>query len=181
MKKIGVIVGSLRKESYNRKVAEYMVAHMPEGYEAEIMEIADLPLYNPDLDKENIPAPWAEFRQAVREKDAFLFVTPEYNRSIPAAIKNAVDIGSRPPSNQVWDGKAAAVISASPGKIGGFGSNKHLNQSLASLNMLLMPNPEVYLSEIHKAFNEKGELEDARTKTFFEKVIQAFIQWIDRF
>lgn len=180
MKRIGIIVGSLRKESYNRKVAKYILDHFPEGYEVQFMDIGNLPLYNQDLDHKNVPESWAAFRQTAREMDAFLFVTPEYNRSIPAAIKNAVDIGSRPPKDQVWDGKAAAVLSASPGKIGGFGSNKHLSQSLASLNVLLMPNPEVFLSNIHTALNEKGEVEDARTKEFLEKVIQAFIEWIER-
>src|SRR5437870_5730731 len=110
-----VLVGSLRKESFNRKMAKAMAALAPESLKLDIVEIGQLPLYNQDLDGEAPPAPWASFRQRIRAANAVLFVTPEYNRSVQGALKNAIDVGSRPYGKSSWDAKPAAVVSVSPG------------------------------------------------------------------
>jgi chromate reductase len=107
-----------------------------------------------------------------------LLVTPEYNRSIPAALKNAVDVGSRPYGHNAWNGKPGAVVSASPGATGGFGANHHLRQSLMSVNVRVMPQPEVYLSAADKLFDADGKLDNQRTREFLQKFMQAFAAWI---
>src|SRR3954470_19883701 len=141
---VAVLVGSLRKDSLNRKLAHAMIEMAPTSLKLEEIPIIDLPLYNPDLD--DVPlAPWAALRQRIKRSDAVLFVTPEHNRSVPAALKNAIDIASRPYGASAWNGKPAAVVSASPGAIGGLGANHHLRQSLVFLNMPAMPQPEAYI------------------------------------
>ena len=129
-----VIVGSLRKDSLNRKAANAIAAIAPASLRFEIVEIGQLPFYNQDLD-EAPPAAWTAFRDRVRAADAVLFVTPEYNRSVPGVLKNAIDVGSRPYGKSVWSGKPAAIVTVSPGAIGGFGANHHLRQSLVYLDM----------------------------------------------
>eukprot|EP01034_Spumella_vulgaris_P002401 gene2401-3123_t len=132
---IAVLVGSLRKQSINRKVAQALAQLAPANLKLSIVEIGELPLYNEDLDGSAPPAAYSTFRQQVAAADAVLFVTPEYNRSVPAALKNAIDVGSRPYGQSVWSGKPGAVISVSPGAIGGFGANHHLRQSLVFLDV----------------------------------------------
>ena len=135
-KKIAVFVGSLRKESFNRKMAKALIGLAPESLQLEIVEIGGLPLYDQDLDDEGRPpSAWTAFREQVKSFDGFLFVTPEYNRSVPAVLKNALDVGSRPYGKSIWGGKPGAVMSVSPGAIGGFGANHHLRQSLVFLNV----------------------------------------------
>ncbi len=136
---IAVLVGSLRKESINRKVALALAELAPANLKLNIVEIGDLPLYNEDLDGASPPAAYSTLRKQVSSSDAVLFVTPEYNRSVPAALKNAIDVGSRPYGQSAWSGKPGAVISVSPGAIGGFGANHHLRQSLVFLNVPCMP------------------------------------------
>jgi chromate reductase len=136
MYKIAVLVGSLRKESFSRKIAENVVTLFPEGYETVFVDIGNLQLYNQDYDDEDrAPEEYNIFRNKMRNIDAVLFVTPEYNRTMPAVLKNALDVGSRPYGSSVWDGKPALIISQSPGSISGFGANHHLRQSLTFLNM----------------------------------------------
>jgi len=139
-KKIAIIVGSLRKDSVNRKVAKALIALAPESLKLEIIEIGRLPLFNQDLE-ETPPVEWTAFRESVKGVDGVLFVTPEYNRSVPAALKNALDVGSRPYGASVWNGKPGAVVSASPGTLAGFGANHHLRQSLVFLNVPTMAQP----------------------------------------
>src|SRR4051812_35268894 len=143
-KKIAVIIGSLRKESITRKVALELFALAPPSLEFEIVEIGELALYNQDLEENGATAPqaWTQFRERVKGADGVLFMTPEYNRSVPAALKNAIDVGSRPYGSSVWSGKPAAIISVSPGAIGGFGANHHLRQSMVFLDMPLLQQPE---------------------------------------
>ncbi len=141
---VAVIVGSLRKDSINRKVARALMELAPKGLTLSMAEIGQLPIYNQDGD-DNPPAEWTAFRERIRAVDAVLFVTPEHNRSVPAALKNAIDVGSRPYGKSVWSGKPGAVVSASPGAIGGFGANHHLRQSLVFLNVPAMPQPEAYI------------------------------------
>ena len=133
---VAVLVGSLRKASLNRKLAAALIKLSPEALRSEVIEIGELPLYNQDLeDATEPPTAWTTFRHRIKGFDAVLFVTPEYNRSVPGVLKNALDVGSRPSGKSVWNSKPAAVVSATPGAIGGFGANHHLRQALAFLNM----------------------------------------------
>ena len=176
---VAVFVGSLRKESFNRKMANALVAMAPEPLKLEIVEIRQLPLYNQD-DDANPPAASATFKQRVQKADAVLFVTPEYNRGIPGVLKNAIDIASRPYGTSAWDRKPGAVISVSPGAIGGFGANHHLRQSLVFLNVPALQQPEAYIGNAAKLFDESGKLTDAPTRDFLQKFLQAFADWIER-
>ena len=177
-RKIAVFVGSLRKESFNRKMAKALIALAPESLKLEIIEIGELPLYNQDLD-DNPPIAWAEFRERLRTFDGVLFVTPEYNRSVPAVLKNAIDVGSRPYGKSVWDGKPGAVMSVSPGHIGGFGANHHLRQSLVFLNVPAMQQPEAYIGNAADLFDERGHLVDESIGRLAAKFIRAFTTWVD--
>ncbi len=178
-KRIAVIVGSLRKESFNRKMAKTLIELAPESLQPEIVEIGALPLYNQDFDDEKRPpAEWVEFRERVRSFDGFLFVTPEYNRSVPGVMKNAIDVGSRPYGESVWAGKPGAVISVSPGAYGGFGANHHLRQSLVFLDVLPMQQPEAYIANAGKLFDAGGKLADERVRGFLAKFMSAFAAWV---
>jgi chromate reductase len=172
-----VIVGSLRKDSINRKVANAIAELAPANLKLNIIEIGHLPLYDQDVD-ENPPAAWTQFRERIRSADAVLFVTPEYNRSVPGALKNALDVGSRPYGHSAWNGKPGAVVSASPGPIGGFGANHHLRQSLVFLNVPVLQQPEVYLGGADKLFDADGKLANDRTREFLQKFVQAFAAWV---
>ncbi|MBP0635363.1 NADPH-dependent FMN reductase [Cupriavidus sp. AcVe19-6a] len=174
-----VLVGSLRKESYNRKLAKALIAQAPAQLKLEILEIGELQLYNQDLD-DKPPQTWAAFRDRVRRADAVLFVTPEYNRSVPAPLKNAIDVGSRPYGSSVWDGKPAAIVSASPGAVGGFGANHHLRQSMVFLNVPLLQQPEAYIGGVDKLLDEQGGIASESTRGFLDKFLAAFAMWIDK-
>ena len=180
-RKVAVIVGSLRKGSFNRKVARAIQAMAPQNLTMEIVEIGQLPLYNQDHDDQaDPPQAWVEFRQRVKPFDAVLFVTPEYNRSIPGALKNALDVGSRPYGSSVWGGKPGAVISASPGAIGGFGANHHLRQTFVFLDIPCMQQPEAYLGGISDdAFDAQGGFADERTRGFVQGFVDAFGGWVE--
>jgi chromate reductase len=176
---VAVIVGSLRKGSINRQVANALAELAPASLKLTIIEIGHLPIYNPDVD-ENPPAAWTAFRERIKAADAILFVTPEYNRSVPAALKNALDVGSRPYGQSAWNGKPGAVVSASPGAIGGFGANHHLRQSLVFLNVLAMQQPEAYISGADKLFDANGKLANDGTRKFLQGFMQAFATWITK-
>jgi chromate reductase, NAD(P)H dehydrogenase (quinone) len=175
--RIAVLVGSLRKESLNLKMAKTLKAIAPPEMKLEIIEIGGLPLYNEDLDADP-PKAWADFRESVKKFDGVLFVTPEYNRSVPAALKNALDVGSRPYGKSVWDGKPGAVISVSPSAMGGFGANHHLRQSLVFLNVPVLQQPEAYIGGAAKLFDEKGQLINDSTKEYLGKFLGAYSQWM---
>jgi chromate reductase, NAD(P)H dehydrogenase (quinone) len=174
---LAVFVGSLRKESINRKLATALAELGPRSLQAQIIEIGQLPLYNQD-DDANPPAAWTAFRERVKAADAVLFVTPEYNRSVPAALKNALDVGSRPYGKSVWAGKPGAVVSASPGALGAFGANHHLRQSLVFLNVPAMPQPEAYLGGADKLFDAAGKLTNDSTRTHLQTFMHAFAAWV---
>jgi chromate reductase len=176
---VAVVVGSLRKDSMNRKLAKALEGLLPPGVKFEFIEIGDLPLYNQDLDAAP-PAPWVAFRDKIRPCAAVLFVTPEYNRSVPGVLKNAIDVGSRPYGHSVWDKKPAAVVSVSPGAVGGFGSNHHLRQSLVFLNMPTLQQPEAYIGQGDKLFNADGTFASEGTKGFLQKFVDAFVAWIEK-
>jgi chromate reductase, NAD(P)H dehydrogenase (quinone) len=175
---VGVLVGSLRKASFNRMLANALISLAPPSLQLDIVEIGQLPFYNQDLDTDP-PAPWTAFRQRVKAADAVLFVTPEYNRSVPAALKNALDVGSRPYGASVWDRKPGAVVSSSPGAIGAFGANHHLRQSLVFLNLPTMQQPEAYVSHVDKLFDERGKLVNDGTGKFLQTFLQAFASWVE--
>ena len=177
-RKVAILVGSLRKGSFNRKAAEALVRMAPEGLSFDFVSIGELPLYDQDLD-EDPPQAWTDFRDRVRAADAVLFVTPEYNRSVPAALKNAIDIGSRPYGASAWSGKPAAVASVSPGAIGGFGANHHLRQSLVFLDMPVIQQPEAYWGGAGSFFDEEGNVVNEGTKKVMRRFIQAFAGWIE--
>lgn len=178
-KDVAVFVGSLRKESFNRKMAHVLRELAPPSLKLEIVEIGQLPLYNQDHDA-NPPASWTVFRDRVRSADAVLFVTPEYNRSVPAVLKNAIDVASRPYGKNNWDAKPGAVVSVSPGAIGGFGANHHLRQSLVFLNVPTMQQPEAYVGGADKLFDGDGKLTVPATREFLAKYLQAFAAWVER-
>lgn len=178
MKKIAVLVGSLRKESYNRKMAKALIACAPASLDFELVEIGMLPLYNEDLDT-NPPRVWTQFREHMKAFDGFLFVTPEYNRSVPGVLKNALDVGSRPYGKSVWDGKPGAIVSVSISALGAFGANHHLRQSLVFLNVPAMQQPEAYIGNAAQLFDEQGALSSDSTKEFVTKYMQAFAAWVD--
>lgn len=175
---VAVFVGSLRQDSLNRKVANALAALAPASLKLEAVEIGQLPLYNQD-DDANPPAAWTAFRQRVKAADAVLFVTPEYNRSVPAALKNALDVASRPYGQSAWNGKPGAVISVSPGALGAFGANHHLRQSLVFLNVPVMQQPEAYIGGAAKLFDPAGKLVNDDTREFLRKFMQAFTAWVE--
>lgn len=174
---VAVIVGSLRTDSINRKVAHSLAELAPWSLKLGIVEIGELPLCNQD-DDDRSPAPSVAFRERVKAADAVLFVTPEYNRSIPSPLKNALDVGSRPYGQSVWSGKPGAVVSASPSPIGAFGANHHLRQSLVALNVPTMPQPEAYLGHADKLFDASGRLIDEGARKLLQNFINAFAVWI---
>jgi chromate reductase, NAD(P)H dehydrogenase (quinone) len=174
---IAVLVGSLRRESLNRKVANALVELAPPELKLTIVEIGPLPIYNQDLD-EKPPGEWTAFRTRIKSADAVLFVTPEYNRSVPSVLKNAIDVGSRPYGQSAWYGKPGAVVSASPGAIGGFGANHHLRQSLVFLNVPAMAQPEAYIGGADKLFDASGKLINDGTRKFLHDFMRAYEAWV---
>lgn len=174
---VAVIVGSLRKASINRKLALALAELAPATLKLDIVEIGALPLYNEDIDVEPAPDAYSAFRAEVKAADALLFVTPEYNRSVPAPMKNAIDVGSRPYGQSAFSGKPGAVLSASPGAIGGFGANHHLRQSLVFLDVPVMQQPEAYLGGAGNFFDDNGQLNDG-IKPFLQKFIDAYAKWV---
>lgn len=180
IKKIGVLVGSLRKESYSRKIAKTLEELAPKSFEMEEIEIGELSIYNQDFDDEGkTPLAWTTFRERVKKFDAIIFVTPEYNRSVPALLKNALDIGSRPYGKNTWDGKPGAVVSVSPGALSAFGANHHLRQSLVFLNVPTMQQPEAYIGNVATLFDDKGVFINEGTREFLQSFMNSFEAWVE--
>ena len=179
--KIAIVVGSLREGSINRKIARSMCAMRGDGLECAMVEIGDLPLYNQDFDAlSEQPEAYSRFRQQVAAADGVLFCTPEYNRGVPGVLKNAIDVGSRPYGQSVWNKKPAAIISASPGAIGGFGANHQLRQACVFLDMPVMQQPEAYLGHVNDdSFDADGCLKDGPLKDLVAKLAHAFHDWVE--
>jgi chromate reductase len=179
--KIAIIVGSLRKDSLNRKIARSICALRGDNLECSMVEIGDLPLYNQDYDlQREQPEPYARFRERVGAADGILFCTPEYNRGVPGVLKNAIEVGSRPDGRSVWDQKPAAIISASPGSIGGFGANHQLRQACVFLNMPVMQQPEAYLGHVNDdSFDTDGCLKEGPLKDIVTNLAHAFHDWVE--
>ena len=180
-KTIGLIAGSLRKESFSKKIAQALIRMAPEGFDFRMISLDDLPVYNQDFDDHNqVPEVYVRFRDMIRSLGGVIFITPEHNRSIPAALKNAIDIGSRPKGQNVWNGKPAAVFSNSPGNLSAFGANHHLRQSLVFLNLPTMQQPEVYIAHSNELFDAQGNMKDGSTKDFLQKAVDAYIAWFHK-
>ncbi len=178
IRNVAVFVGSLRKASFNLKMANALAKLAPASLKLERLQIGDLPFYNED-DEAAPPAAWVTFRGQVRAADAVLFITPEYNRSVPGVLKNAIDVGSRPYGKSVWDGKPGAVVTVSPGGIGGFGANHHLRQSLVFLNVPVLQQPEAYIGGAASLFDPAGDVVNESTRAFLQRFMQAFADWIE--
>jgi chromate reductase len=174
-----VLVGSLRKDSLNRKMANALIALNTTPLKFEFADIGILPMYNQDLDGDNPPASWTAFRHQIKSADAYLFFTPEYNRSVPGVLKNAIDVGSRPYGKSSWEGNPAAVISVAPGTLGAFGANHALRQSLVFLNVPAMQQPEAYIGGAANLFDSEGKLTSESTREFLTKFGHAFGKWIE--
>ncbi|WP_296111757.1 NADPH-dependent FMN reductase [uncultured Anaerococcus sp.] len=177
--KIGLLVGSLRKESFNKKIAQVVEKVINNGDEAEIIDISYLPFYNEDDDGENPIEEYNKIRKELRKFDGFIFFTPEYNRSLAPALKNVIDIGSRDPEGNIWDGKVAAVFSASMGTSGGMMGNFALKDNFTFINLITMNQPEVYLAKVHTLFDEEGRLKED-TKIFIEDSAKVFVDFVKK-
>ncbi|NRR32041.1 NAD(P)H-dependent oxidoreductase [Oxalobacteraceae bacterium] len=179
--KIAVVIGSLRKESLTRKVALELIAVAPASLNFEIVEIGELAMYNQDLEENGATAPqaWTHFRQRVAAADGVMFFTPEYNRSVPACLKNAIDVGSRPYGSSVWSGKPGAVVSVSPGAAGGFGANHHLRQSMVFLDVPLLQQPEAYIGNAAALFGADGKISNDSTRQFLHKIVTTYAKWVE--
>jgi chromate reductase len=176
--RIAIVVGSLREGSLNRKLAQAICGSVPHSLECSILEIGDLPLYDPDLDREP-PAPWARFRQELGACDGVLFVTPEYNRGIPSALKNAIDVGSRPYGHSAWAKKPTAVVTGSPGGLGGYGCNHQLRQCCVFLDMPVMQQPEAYVGHLaDEKFGPDGQITDESLAKLVSTLGEAFAAWV---
>ena len=179
---IGVLVGSLRRDSFSKKIAHILMGMMPEWMDLNIIDIGSLALFNQDFELDGATPPeWETFREAIAACDGFVFVTPEYNRSFPAVLKNALDVGSRPYCHNRWSAKPAMVVSVSPGGLGGFGANHHLRQVMTFVNLYVMQQPEVYLGDVMNVLDKDGALTNDSTKTFLQSVADSFAGWVQRF
>jgi chromate reductase len=177
---IAVLVGSLRKDSLSRKLALALTELAPAGLKLNIVEIGDLPLYNEDVEAAGAPAAWARFRDEVRPADGVIFVTPEYNRGVPGALKNAIDVGSRPYGKSVFAGKPTAVVSQSQGALGGYGANHQLRQSLVFLDMPVLQQPEAYFGGSGSFFGDDGALTNDAISALLTKLLGAYAELVEK-
>ncbi len=181
-RRIAVIIGSLRKASFSRKAALAMKSVAPPELDLQITEIGDLALYNEELDEspELTPQPWTRFREVLRSSDGVLFFTPEYNRSLPGLLKNAIDVGSRPGGKSSWAHKMAGVVSVTPYNNGAFGANHALRQCMVFLDVPVMQQPEMYISNAGKSFGDNGDFTNDDTKKLFTRFIGAYAEWVEK-
>lgn len=177
--KIAIVCGSLRKDSINRRIARTLCADAGATLDCHIVEIGDLPLFDQDREADP-PAEWVRFRDEIAAADGVLIVSPEYNRSIPGGLKNALDVGSRPYGQSVWAKKPAAIVTCSPGAIGGFGANHHIRQACVFLDMPVMQHPEAYIGHVSEdSFGDNGLLKESDLRSFTRKISAAFADWVD--
>lgn len=181
-KTIGILVGSARKNSFTQSLAQAISNDFPNNYEVSIIPIDQLPLFNQNYDSEGTtPDSWTAFRQTIAKTDAFLFITPEYNRSVPALLKNAIDIASYPSTKNNWSKKPGAIIGASPGAMGGFGAAQHLRQIFSCINIYTMSQPEAYLNNIANSIDKDGQISNPALMKFLQTIADSFVEWIEHF
>ena len=178
-KTVAVIVGSLRKESFNRKVANEFIRLAPESLTLKIVEIKDLTFFNEDIENDP-PQSWIDYKKQIADSDAILFISPEYNRTIPGVLKNAMEIGARPPKQNSWKEKPGAVVTVSPGAIGGLGANLTIRNAALSLNIPMMHQPEAFIGGIKDKLMEDGLTVNEKTEKFMVDFLTAFEKWINK-
>ena len=181
MRNLALIVGSLRQGAYTRLVAQALIELAPATLKLNEVGIGELPFYNQDLETETPPVQWRTFRDHIRKSDGVVFVTPEYNRGMPGVLKNAIDVGSRPPKESVWRGKPALVISQTPGRLGAMSAHQQLRLTLSVIGVPVMPSPEVYIAESGKLFGPDGKLVAEDTRKQLSSVLVDFDTWVGRF
>jgi chromate reductase len=174
--KILGIAGSLRKGSYNRAALRAAQKEAPSEAEIEIFDLEGIPPFNDDL-VSTPPEGVRQLKAKIKAADAVLFATPEYNYSVSGVLKNAIDWGSRPPGDNAWDGKPAAILSASSGLLGGVRAQYHLRQTLAALNMFILNRPEVMIAKAREKFDSEGNLSDEDTRKRIQALVQALMDW----
>jgi chromate reductase, NAD(P)H dehydrogenase (quinone) len=173
------IAGSLRKESFTLKIAHALAKLAPPSLKLAVTTLQGLSFYNQDLDA-NPPADWVSFREKLQQSNGVLFVTPEYNRSIPGVLKNAIDIGSRPYGKSSFNGKPVGIISNSPGPLGGVSAAKHLQNILPGISGPILQQPEIYLNGVADAFDAKGELTKDSLRQVLQQYIDAFAAHVEK-
>jgi chromate reductase len=179
IKKVAILVGNISKNSLSRNIAKYLMAVAPKSMLLEIIEIGQLSLYNEDFDK-TPPAAWIDFREKISSYDGFLFVTSELNSSLPGALKNAIDIASRPIGHNLFDGKPGAIVSVATDEADSFGAHPHLMQSLHFLNVQTMQEPEAQIGDTKDLFDSNGNLTRASTLEYIQKFMNSFGDWIQK-
>lgn len=183
-KRISVIVGSLRRGSFARKIAHNLICKFPESYDAQIVEIRDLPLYDFDYDDPDVadkptPDEYTAFRERLKASDGVLFVTSENNRTIPACLKNAIDIGSKPHGDVVWNRLPVGIVSHSVGRMGGYSSQKNLRLALSYFDMPTVGQPEVFLSRSPELFDGGEEIVRESTVTFLQDYVDRLVRVVE--
>ena len=174
-----VLVGSLRKESFTRKIANALAKLAPDTVKLDLVTLHDISFFNQDLEAAP-PADWLAFREKLQKSDGILFITPEYNRSIPGVLKNAIDVGSRPYGKSSFLGKPVGIVSNSPGPLGGVSAAKQLQNILPGIAGVIMGQPEIYLNGVGDAFDDKGELAKESLQKVLQQYLEAFAAFIDK-
>lgn len=171
------IAGSLRAGSYNRALLRAAQELAPEGMEIATFDLAPIPPYNADVERQGLPEPVAALKAAIRGADALLIATPEYNRSVSGVLKNALDWASRPPTDSPLNGKPVAIMGASTGSYGTVRAQEHLRLFCTATNMLPLNRPELYVARAEDKFDAEGRLTDAKTRNRVGKLLQALVEW----
>ena len=177
--KIALIIGSLRKDSVNRKFAEYMVSQMPDHVSVVECRIDDLPYYNEDIDTDTPPESYSRIREQLKYADALLIVSPEYNRTIPGGVKNAIDVLSRPFKNSVLTGRKTAFVTASPSSYGGRSCGFDLRKTMLPFEAPVLLAPEIYLSNAYDALDDEGNFTNERTQKYLKKFVDALVEFAE--
>lgn len=177
---VAVVVGSLRKDSINRKLAKALVKLAPPEFSFEFLDIGHLPLYNQDADAAT-PEVVKAFKARIAASQGVLFVTPEYNRSIPGVLKNAIDQGTRPYGQNAWKGKPAGVIGASIGSIGSALAQQHLRNVLVFLDTPTLPQPEAFVHFKDGLIDDEGNIAEEGTRKFLQGWLDAYVAWVKKF
>jgi chromate reductase len=174
-----VLVGSLRKESFSLKIANALAKLAPDTLKLNVVTLHDISFFNQDLEA-NPPADWLAFRDKLQKSNGVLFITPEYNRSIPGVLKNAIDVGSRPYGKSSFLGKPIGIISNSPGPLGGVSAAKHLQNILPGISGPIMGQPEIYLNAVGDAFDDKGQCTKESLQKVLQQYVDAFAAFVDK-